>query len=59
VYGAFAIAFVVAFGPAVAAGNLGGIDWSAVLKSFENAFIYTVIATIFGVMKKVDNDPVK
>jgi hypothetical protein len=59
VYAAFAGAFVVAFGPAVLAGNLSGVDWTNVLDTFEKAFLYTVIAAVFGVMKKYDNDPVK
>jgi hypothetical protein len=59
VYGAFALAFVVAFGPAVAAGNLDGIVWKDVEHHFLTAFVYTLIAAIFGIMKKVDNDPVK
>jgi hypothetical protein len=59
VYGAFGIGFVAAFGPAVAAGNLNGIDWNNVLSVFKNVFVFTIIVAVFGVMKKVDNDPVK
>jgi hypothetical protein len=59
VYAAFAVAFVTAFGPAVLAGNLDAIDWTKVLNDFEKAFLYAIIAALFAVLKKYDNDPVK
>jgi hypothetical protein len=59
VYGAFALAFLVAFAPAIAAGNIDSLNWNDVKNTFLKAFIYTLIAALFGIFKKLDNDPVR